>query len=108
MGAAADFAALVDWLDKSSQPYTAPLGGLVYRRPFAQTFRRELDQASPADMAVHVARECLPLFSPVGTATRYDYPKDQPPTVMRALQIIWKARQANIDPGLGSPQVSPW
>lgn len=103
MTAAADIAALVDWLDKSSQPYTAPLGGLVYRGSFAQVFRRSLDDASPADMATHVTRECLPLFSPVGTAIRFDYPKDQPPVASRALHAIWKAQQASIEPGLGFP-----
>lgn len=104
MTAAADIAALGHWLGLSSQPYAAPLGGFVARGPYAQLFRLDLDAAAPADMPTHVARGCLPLFSPAAPAdTRFDYPNDQPAAANRAAHMLWKAVQANVAPDLGFP-----
>lgn len=104
MTAAADIAALGHWLGLSSQPYAAPLGGFVARGPYAQLFRLNLDAAAPADMPTQIARGCLPLFSPAApVGTHFDYPNDQPAAVNRALALLWKATQANIDPDLGFP-----
>lgn len=104
MGAAADIAALGHWLGLSSQPYAAPLGGFVARGRYAQLFRLDLDAAAPADVATHIARGCLPLFSPSEpVGTRFDYPNDQPAAANRALSLLWKAVQANVDPSLGFP-----
>ncbi len=104
MGAAADMAALGHWLGLSSQPYAAPLGGFVVRGPYAQLFRLNLDAAAPADMPTHIARGCLPLFSPSApVGTRFDYPNDQPAAANRAAHVLWKAVQANAAPELGFP-----
>lgn len=105
MGAAADIAALGHWLGLSSQPYAAPLGGFVARGPYAQLFRLNLDAAAPADMPTHIARGCLPLFSPAApVGTRFDYPNDQPAAASRAAHMLWKAVQASAAPDLGFPQ----
>ncbi len=104
MTAAADIAALGSWLALSSQPYAAPLDGFVARGPYAQLFRLDLDAPSPADTVAHIARGCLPLFSPSApVGTRFDYPNDQPAPANRAGHMLWKATQAGIDPGLGFP-----
>ena len=104
MGAAADIAALGSWLELSSQPYAAPMGGFVARGPFGQLFRLDLDTAAPADVPTKIARGCLPLFSPAApVGTRYSYPNDQPPAIVRALSLLWKAVQANTAPDLGFP-----
>lgn len=104
MGAAADIAALGSWLVLSSQPYAAPLGGFVARGQFAQLFALSLDAVAPADMPTHIARGCLPLFSPAAPAgTRFDYPNDQPAPASRATHMLWKAVQASAAPDLGFP-----
>lgn len=104
MTAAADIAALGHWLGLSSQPYAAPLGGFVARGPYAQLFRLNLDAAAPADMPTHIARGCLPLFSPAApVGTRFDYPNDQPAAASRAAHMLWKAVQASAAPELGFP-----
>lgn len=104
MGAAADIAALGSWLALSSQPYAAPLGGFVARGPYAQLFWLDLDAAAPANTATHIARGCLPLFSPAApVGTRFDYPNDQPAPANRAAHMLWKAVQANAAPELGFP-----
>ena len=107
MTAAADIAALGHWLGLSSQPYTAPLGGFVVRGPYAQLFRLDLDAAAPVDMPTHIARGCLPLFSPSApVGVRYDYPNDQPAPASRAAHMLWKAVQAAVAPELGFPGIA--